>query len=216
MCQSFLGIDASQLHNYSMCQPMPIGILRVRISIQKPLDSNFGKTRHVALRKWSCPIFNEEDLSVNSRAYIQQANRKKLSAFMLMDFFSHRNTVFGTIGCFYHFHHCYEVRPSLTEEGFQCGSKKRELGALRRHQKQEKGFIGIEMLECQWWRLYKTTNFVKHYTHENFTNKCSLTENQLLEEIKRGKTFGYVQCDIDAPENLRSRFANFPPILKTP
>ena len=29
-----------------------------------------------------------------------------------------------------------------------------------------------------------------------------------------GKLFGYVECDIVVPENLRSKFGNFPPIFK--
>ena len=37
---------------------------------------------------------------------------------------------------------------------------------------------------------------------------------QLLEEIKEGKLFGYVQCDIEVPENVRSKFVNFPPTFK--
>ena len=32
--------------------------------------------------------------------------------------------------------------------------------------------------------------------------------------MKKGKLFGYVQCDIEVPENLRSKFVNFPPIFK--
>ena len=36
---------------------------------------------------------------------------------------------------------------------------------------------------------------------------------QLLEELKEGKLFGYVQCDIEIPEILRANFANFPPIF---
>ena len=31
---------------------------------------------------------------------------------------------------------------------------------------------------------------------------------------KRGKKFGYVQCNIEAPENSNSNFANFPPFLR--
>ena len=42
----------------------------------------------------------------------------------------------------------------------------------------------------------------------------SLTEHQLLEGRKKGNLFGYVQCDIEVPENLRANFANFPPIFK--
>ena len=42
----------------------------------------------------------------------------------------------------------------------------------------------------------------------------SLAAEQLLEEIMKGKLFGYVQCDIEVPEILRSNFDNFPPIFK--
>ena len=45
-------------------------------------------------------------------------------------------------------------------------------------------------------------------------NRRSLTEQQLLEGIKKGSLFGYVQGDIEVPENLRVNFANFPPIFK--
>ena len=91
---------------------------------------------------------------------------------------------------------------------------KRELDALRRHYIQEKGFKVIEMWECDCWRLYKTTNTVKQHIRENFPYRRSLAAEQLLEEIKKGKLFGYVQCDIEVPENLRANFTNFSPILK--
>ena len=118
------------------------------------------------------------------------------------------------MGCFYHFCACEELRPSLTEEDIQRGSKKRELDALRRHYIQEKGFKVIEMWECEWWRLYKTTNTVKQHIREHFPHRRSLAAEQLLEEIKKKKLFGYVQCDIEVPENLRPKFVNFPPIFK--
>ena len=118
------------------------------------------------------------------------------------------------MGCFYHFCPCKELRPSLTEEEIQRGSKKRELDALRRHYIQEKGFKFIEMWECEWWRLYKETNIVKQHIREHFPYRRSLAAEQLLEEIKKGNLFGYVQCDIEVPEKLRANFANFPPIFK--
>ena len=70
------------------------------------------------------------------------------------------------------------------------------------------------MWECEWWRLYKTTTNVELHIRENFLYRRSLTEQQLLEGIKKGSLFGYVQCDIEAPENLRVNFANIPPIFK--
>ena len=118
------------------------------------------------------------------------------------------------MGCFYLFWPCQELRPSLTEEDIQHGSKKRKLDALRRHYIQEKGFKVIEMWECEWWWLYKTTNTVKQHIREHFLHRRSLAGEQLLKEIKKGKLFGYVQCDIEVPEILRSKFNNFPPIFK--
>ena len=118
------------------------------------------------------------------------------------------------MGCFYRFCPCQQLRPSLTEEEIQRGSKKRELDASRRHYIQEKGFNVIETWECDWWRLYKTTKTVKQHIREHFLYRRSLAPEQLLEEIKKGKLFGYVQCDIEIPENLRANFADFPPIFK--
>ena len=118
------------------------------------------------------------------------------------------------MGCFYHFCPCQGLRPSLTEKEIQRGSKKRELDVLRQHYLQEKGFNVIEMWECEWWRLYKTSNTVKQHIREHFPYRRSLAAEQLLEEIKKGKIFGYVQCDIEVPENFRSKFVNFPPMFK--
>ena len=70
------------------------------------------------------------------------------------------------------------------------------------------------MWECNWWNLYKTTMCVKEHLRESFPYKRPLREENLLEEIKSGKLFVYVQCDIEVPEELKKKFANFPPIFK--
>ena len=140
--------------------------------------------------------------------------QNKIDCFCVDGFCSHCNTVFEAMGCFYHFCPCQELRPSLTEKDIQRCSKKRELDALRRHYIQEKGFNVIEMWECEWWRLYKTTNAFKQHIREHFPYRRSLAAEHFLEELKKGKLFGYVQCDIEIPENLRGNFANFPPIFK--
>ena len=148
-------------------------------------------------------------------SFFRTGRQKKIDCFSVDGFCSHCNTVFEAMGCFYHFCPCQEMRPSLTEEEIQRGSKKRELDALRRHYIQEKGFKVIEMWECEWWRQYKTTNSVKQQIREHLPYRRSLAAEQLLEEIKKGKLFDYVQCDIGVPEILQANFANFPPIVKS-
>ena len=59
------------------------------------------------------------------------------------------------------------------------------------------------MWESEFWRLYKTTNTVNQHIREHFPYSRSLAAEQLSEEIKKGKFFGYVQRDIEVPENSR-------------
>ena len=101
-------------------------------------------------------------------SFFTTGRQKKVDCFSVHMFCSHYNTVFEAMGCFYHFCPCQELRPSLTEEDIQRGSKKRKLDALRRRYIEEKGFKVIEKWECEWWRLYKTTHTVKQHIREHF------------------------------------------------
>ena len=142
------------------------------------------------------------------------SRQKNLDRFIVDGFSSQCNTVFEAMGCCYNFCLSQELRPSLTKEDIKQGNKKRELDELRRNYIQEKGFNVIERWEIEWWRLYKTTTENKLHTRENFFSRRSLTEHLVLEGIKKGNLFGYVQCDIEVPKNLRTNFADFPPIFK--
>ena len=55
---------------------------------------------------------------------------------------------------------------------------------------------------------------LKNILRESFPYKRPLRAESLLEQIRSGKCFGYVQCDIEVPEELKEKFANFPPIFK--
>ena len=70
------------------------------------------------------------------------------------------------------------------------------------------------MWECKRWRLYKTTNSLEQHIEERLPHRRSLTAEQLLEELKKGKLFAYMQCDLGVHENLRSNFDNFSPMFK--
>ena len=171
-----------------------------------------NKTRSFELMVMSYFQWTRPECEIES--FCTTGRQKKIDCFSVDGFWTHCNNVFEIMGCFYHFCPCKALRPSLTEEDIQRGSKKRELDALRQHYIQDKGFKVFQMWECEWWRLYKTTNTVKQDIREHFPYTPSLAAEQLLEEIRAGKLFGYVLCDIEVPEILRSKFDNFPPIFK--
>ena len=61
--------------------------IRFGISNQKRVDSHLDKTRPAALKIWSCPISNEQDMNVKLQASLQRAERRKLTVSVLMGFF---------------------------------------------------------------------------------------------------------------------------------
>ena len=195
--KSFVVIDASQLYPYSMCQPMPTGLYT-----RWDFDSETSRfiPRQNKARSFENMVlsyFERTKPECETESFYTTGRQKKIDCFNVDGVCSHCNTVFEAMGCFYHFSPCQELRPSLTEEDFQRGSRKRALDALRRHYIPEKGFNVIEMWECEWWRLYKTANTVKQHIREQFPYRRSLAVEQLLEEIKEGDLFGYVQCVIE-------------------
>ena len=95
--------------------------------------------------------------------------------------------------CINHFCPGQEVRPSLTEEDIQCGSKKREHNELRRKYIRKK-IIVIETWNCDWWKPYKITTDDKLHILENIPHRPLLTKHQFLEEIGKIKRFGYLNC----------------------
>ena len=207
-----LGLMPANYTRTRCVNPCPPVFIRVGISIQKPVDSHLDKTRPVALKIWACLIFNVQDLIVKLRASTLQAYRRKLIASVLMGFvliaiLCLKQWVafitFVTVKC------CV-----FSQEDIKRGSRRRELDELRRGYIQEKGFTVIQLWEFEWWRLYKTTTNVKLHIREIFPYRRSLTKQQLLEGIKKGNLFGYVQRDIEVPENLRENFANFRPVFK--
>ena len=168
ICKSIGGIDASQLYPYSVSQPMPPG-LYTRWDFDSE-TSRFtprqNKTR--SFENMVKSYFQGTRPECENESFFTTGRQKKIDCFSVDGFCSHCNNVFEAMGCFCHFGLCQELRPSLTEEDIQRGSKKGKLDALRRHYVQEKGFKVIEMWECQMWRLYKTPNTVKKHVREHF------------------------------------------------
>ena len=177
ICKSIVGIDASQLYPYSMCQPMPAG-LYTRWDIDSE-TSRFtprqNKTR--SFEKMVMSYFQRTRLDCKIESFYTAGRQNKSDRFSVEGFCSHCNTVFEAMGCFYHFCPGQELRSSLTEEDIKRGSGRRELGELRRSYIQEKSFIVIEMWECECWRLYKTSSNIKLHIRENFLTDDHLQNN---------------------------------------
>ena len=214
ICKSIVGIDASQMYPYSMCQPMPTGLYT---RWEYDAESNKSKPQQNKSRIFENMLmsyFQRQRPDCKIESFYTTGTQQKIDCFKVDGFCAHCKTVFEAMGCFYHYCSCQEARLALTEEDIKRGNKKREMDQMRKQYIKEKGYNVVEMWECEWWNLYKTTTCVTEHLREPFTYKRPLREESLLEQIRSGKLFGYVECDIEVPEELKKKFANSPPIFK--
>ena len=214
LCKSIVGIDASQLYPYTMCQTKPTGLYTRwgYDSETKKFTACQNKSR--SFENMVLSYFQQSRPDCKIQSNVTTGRQKKIDCFSVDGICYHYKTVFEAMGCFFHYFPCQETCPSSTDNEIMGGIKKREQDQMRKEYIQQKGYENIEMWECEWWRLYKTDAPVKSYLRANFPYKRPLSEEQLLQRIIDGQLFGHVQCDIEVPEHLRDYFSNFPPIFK--
>ena len=149
ICKSFVGIDASQLYSYSMCQPMPTGhYMRWyrnsetgRLTTRQYTTSSLGNTVMSYLQRIrpECKI----------ESFYTRGRQKKIDCFSVDRFCFLCNTVLEAVGCFYPFCFFQEVRISLSEEDIKLGHQKREIDALRRSNLPGNVFTVLGIWECE-------------------------------------------------------------------
>ena len=192
------------------CRPV---FIRVGTSIHKRIDSYLDKTKRRASKKRSCFFSNEQEQNVKLKACTLQADIRKLTASVLTGF-----NPFATL--------CLKPWVAFTTyvpvKSCVLLSLKKIFTVVARRESsmhwddtiyKRKATKFIEMWEWDRWRLYKTSKTVEQHNREHFPFRRSLAAEQLLEELKEGKLFGYVQCDIEVPESWRTNIANFSPIF---
>ena len=213
-CKSIVGIDASQLYPYAMCQPMPTGLYtnwEFNVDLQR-FKPRSNKTRSFEIMVLA--FFQNSRPERNIESFYTTGTQGKIDAYSVDGFCSHCNMIFEALGCFYHFCECQEGQICLTDEDLLKGKRKREIDELRRSYLREKNYSIIEMWECQWKIHMRENHEIKSFVISTFPYKRPLSFEILHSRIRKRELFGYVQCDLRVPENLRGKFESFPPIFK--
>ena len=84
---------------------------------------------------------------------------------------------------------------------------------MRRSYVEEKGFTVIEMWECEWKRLYKTSNNVKKHIRENFPFRRSFAAEHQIQELKKEKKLAPINATLKYAKTLEP---NLPTSLHFP
>ena len=147
-CKSIVGIAASQLYPYSMCQPMPT-VLYTRWEFDSELKrftARQNKSR--SFENMILSYFQQNRPGCKIEGNVTTGRQRKIDCFSVDGICYHCNTVYEAMGCFFHYRPCQEARPSLTDNEIMRGIKKREQDQMRKEYIQQKGYKIIEMWEC--------------------------------------------------------------------
>ena len=108
-CESIVGIDASQLYIYSICQPMPTGLYT---RWEYDAESIRFKPQHNKSRNSENTVksyFQRQRPDCKIESFYTTGIQKKVDCFKVNGFCAHCNTVFEAMGCFYHYCPCQEA-----------------------------------------------------------------------------------------------------------
>ena len=111
LCKSIVGIDASQLYPYSMCQPMPTGLYTrweydsetKRLTARQDKSSSF--------ENMVMSYFQQSQPQCKIDGNVTIGRQKKIDCFSVDGICYHCNTVFEVMGCYFHYCPCQEARP---------------------------------------------------------------------------------------------------------
>ena len=103
LCKSIVGIDASQLSPYSMCQPVPTGLYTrwEYDSETKSFTARQNKSGSFEIMVLSHFQGSPPNCTIESN--FTTGGQKKIDFFSVDGICYHCNTLFEALGCYYHY-----------------------------------------------------------------------------------------------------------------
>jgi G:T-mismatch repair DNA endonuclease (very short patch repair protein) len=134
---------------------------------------------------------------------------------------SDTNTVYQFHGCYWHGHPCdknkghplkHPTRGVPFKDLYKDTLRKEE---YMRHL----GYNVYSIWECEWEKKVNASPDIKAFLRVFFSSVYPQRKDldslpSIIESIKNGKFFGFVECDISVPDNLREKFSEMAPIFK--
>ena len=99
-CKSSVGFDASQLYQYSMCQPMPTGPNTRWYSNSEASRFTPRQNKTRSFENIVMSYFQRTRPECESESFFTTGRQKKIDRFSVDGFCSHCNTVCEAMGCF--------------------------------------------------------------------------------------------------------------------
>ena len=167
-CESIVGIDASHLYPFSMCQDMPTGLY---MRWEFDTDIQKFKARHNRARNFENMVmsfYQETRPACKIESFFYIWKTEKIDCFNVDGYCDHYKTMFEAMACYYYFCSCQEARPYLTEQDIERGKNKRGSDDMGCEYIKEKGYKIEEMWGVNGGRISKPITKIKNHVKSHF------------------------------------------------
>ncbi|XP_078601001.1 uncharacterized protein LOC144876010 [Branchiostoma floridae x Branchiostoma japonicum] len=216
-CQKVIGYDANALYLWALMQDMPSGhYIRRREDTGFEREYSTPQWGRMAV-DWLDWLAQERNLAIRHK--FNSTEKRIGSRRIPVDgFCSATGQIFQFHGCYWHGHAC-----SLTRGQVFNDRRGKSFATLRAETAQTTeylracGYTVTEMWECQWRNLVRADVRLASFLEGRKTpteNLPDMTSERVLQAVRSKELFGTVECDIEVPADLKSRFAEMPPIFK--
>ena len=214
MCEKIVGYNANALYLWAIMQNMPTG------SFTRRREETGFKRESSSKMATEWLEWKTRKGGIHIRHQMNDTEKRIDERRLPVDgIHSPSQTVFQFHGCWWHGHDCHLTKGKEINE-----KRKRPMKQLLKETKanskyiRDQGYELVEMWECDWRRLKKTSSQVQQFLNTKFRRPLdhhkTLTEVQILSAIRSESLFGVVECDIRVPDSLKPAFAEMPPVFK--
>ena len=203
------GFDANSLYLSCISKDLPTGWALIRRKETGFCAEKSGKHRQSnAAMEYLSWYAREHNVTVkngvNGDEHRVGMKRCKVDGFVV-----ETNTILEFHGCFWHGHGCTKALRNHPEAE-ERAKKTQDCDAYL-----EQHCSNLEVMwECQWEKLKKRPEVAEKITDVTTSHPSHMVENEILDGVRNGSFFGFVQCNLMVPEHLREYFSEMTPIFK--
>ena len=217
-----MGYDANALYLHALSMNLPTQIPLIRRE-----ENEFKKEFHgisEGCHDWIDWIIHDPNLKIQSA--LHGGGEKKIGSYKVSGFCQELNTVFEFYGDYWHAHPDLFLMRMLNSPTRKHDDKDNTPFTVKEIRDyhcqclqyiQDRGYNVEIIWESNWNTLVENRPEIKTYISQlrTFTHfKKTLTQDQIIQYIKDGHLFGFVECDIHTPEYLKEYFSEMTPIFK--
>ena len=215
------GYDANSLYLWALSQNMPTrhGIRRRKANGFKAEPIN---RRDEMSRQWLAWMEKKHSITLTHK-FNSGERRLGKRGIPVDGWCEETKTAYNFHGCIHHGHpNC-----PLTRGRKRHPLSHKPLSKLHRNTQKIRKYLTdtvqvtvVEMYECQWLAMTKNVREVKRFLHRTFPVRkpfksvAAINTDTIVQAVLDKTLFGLVYCDLHVPDDLKTRFKDFPPIFK--